>query len=183
MSLTKKQKKFIIDNYRNRSIEEIARSLSLSSSEVNKYLEARGLSVQKHKIKKSESFELKEFHLILILIFIALIAGIICFDKRLYISGDNAIYMDLGKSIARGKWMGHQTQYPFGFPLMLAIVQIISNNSLLAQKILIFLFYIGSIPILFYIFRGYIGNKWGFILSLITVLSTYLIEFSHYVMT
>ena len=161
MVLTKKQKKFVIDNYENKDINEIARDLNVSSAEVNKYLEARGITTEKQKIEKKRGIQFKNYYYVLIIVFTALVVGIICFDTNLYVSGDNAIYINLGKGIAEGKGMQGHTQYPFGFPLMLAIVQIISGDSLLAQKILVFLLYLGCIPLIFLVFKNYIGEKWS----------------------
>ncbi|MCK4966234.1 hypothetical protein KAS50_04345, partial [bacterium] len=68
---------------------------------------------------------------------LTLIAGIYCFDTKLYVSGDNVEFILLGKSMASGNGLGGAVKYPFGFPLLLAAAQILSNNSLIAQKILV----------------------------------------------
>jgi len=184
MALTKKQKKFVVEYYGKKEIEEIARELNVSREEIKKYISAKRLTIEEPVQTTVSSGQFKEYYYyIVILVAVAFIAGIMCFDSHLYISGDNAIYMNLGKGIAEGKGMGNNTQYPFFFPLLLAFVQLLSGNSLLAQKVLIFLFYLGTVPFLFLIFKHYLDKKWSFIITFLAVLSSFLIEFSHYVMT
>lgn len=117
------------------------------------------------------------------LIIISTLIGIYCFDSKLYVSGDNVEFIDLGKSIASGDGMGGHTKYPFGFPLLLAIMQMMFNQSLIAQKVLVLIMYIGSSALMFLVFRRYVGDIWAFCITSISICNPFMIEFSHYVMS
>ena len=62
-----------------------------------------------------------------------LLMGILLFDANLSLTGDNAQFINLGRSLADGHGLSEtiegepipHTKYPFGFPLLLAITHII----------------------------------------------------------
>ena len=62
-----------------------------------------------------------------------LLMGILLFDANLSLTGDNAQFINLGRSLADGHGLSEtiegepipHTKYPFGFPLLLAITDII----------------------------------------------------------
>ena len=101
--------------------EELAKALSVSEDEIRLYFKARGLKTEEPKVTGKFHPTLNfhpDVYFISIVILIAFIIGIICFDTKLYVSGDNAIFIELGNKIAAGKGMEGHTQYPFLFPLI-----------------------------------------------------------------
>ena len=80
----------------------------------------------------------------------------LAFNTKLSLSGDNAEFMLLGRSMAEGYGLAHThspdpqpaTKYPFGFPLMLAGVHTLAPGEIVPMKILVALHYIASIPLL-----------------------------------
>ena len=71
-----------------------------------------------------------------IVLFVHLVLSILVFDPRLHLGGDNAHYISLARSILSGK--GYKaiyspgepphTQYPFGYPVLLAMTMTISMS-------------------------------------------------------
>lgn len=88
--------------------------------------------------------------------------SILLFDPKLFTGGDNAVYIALAESIASGKGYKNiylpeeppHTQYPPGFPLLLAIFIAIFGKNILILKFVIFLTGVGAI-----IFMYNIANK------------------------
>ena len=180
MNLTKRQKKYIKNNYPKYSIQEIGKSLNINKSAIVEYLQNTGLYRAKSSKKK---LQFPHFTLPLILAVLAIIVGIYCFDSKLYVSGDNVEFIDLGKGIADGKGMMGHTKYPFGFPLLLSVTQLLFNQSLLAQKILVLLTYIFGSVFAFFVFKKYTGEYWALFIAFISITNPFVIEFSHYVMS
>ena len=79
------------------------------------------------------------------------------FDPRLSIIGDNAEFITLGRSLAQGSGLTYintveelpATKYPFGFPLALAVIQLLFPFSLNAMKILVAITFVASIPLIY----------------------------------
>lgn len=84
---------------------------------------------------------------------IYVLLSLLLFDPKLSTGGDNAVYLILAKSIAQGKGYLNlylpgapaHTQYPFGFPLLLAsVVWIVGGVNVIAAKLLVLLTGIGA---------------------------------------
>lgn len=81
------------------------------------------------------------------------ILSILLFDPKLFTGGDNAVYIILGESIASGKGYKNiylpeasaHTQYPPGFPLLLAIFISMFGKNILILKFVIFLTAAGAL--------------------------------------
>jgi hypothetical protein len=79
------------------------------------------------------------------------------FDPRLSIIGDNAEFITLGRAIAQGHGLTYintveqlpATKYPFGFPLVLAVVHLLYPFSLSAMKILVAATFVLSVPLIY----------------------------------
>ena len=92
-----------------------------------------------------------------------LLMGILLFDANLSLTGDNAQFINLGRSLADGHGLSEtiegepipHTKYPFGFPLLLAITDIIFPDNLIALKSLIVLLYAISIPLTYLLIRRF----------------------------
>jgi len=184
MNLTKRQKKYIKNNYPRNSIQEISKSLNVKIDVIVNYLRLTGLyQVPTKKRYSKKWFRTNNFYFSIVLLVLSIVIGIYCFDKKLYISGDNVEFIELGKSIAGGKGLSGNPKYPFGFPLLLALTQMLFNQSLLAQKVLVLLMYISSSVLVFLIFKRFIGERWAFLVTFLSVTNPFVIEFSHYVMS
>jgi hypothetical protein len=90
--------------------------------------------------------------LLLLVLFIYCALSILLFDPKLSTGGDNAIYIILAESISTGKGYKNiympdepeHTQYPFGFPLLLALFMLIFGSNILGLKVFILLFGCGA---------------------------------------
>lgn len=120
-----------------------------------------------------------------------LFMGILLFDANLSLSGDNAQFINLGRSIAAGHGLSEtlgdepvpHTKYPFGFPLLLAIVDILIPGSLIALKYFVVLLYAISIPLTYLLIRQFAELPVALGVSLLCLLSPPLLEYSHQVMS
>ena len=93
----------------------------------------------------------KRFILIILGVYLAL--SLLMFDPKLFTGGDNVVYAILAESISSGK--GYKdlylpgepphTQYPFGFPLMLAPFVLIFGTNILILKLVVLLTGIGAL--------------------------------------
>ncbi|KPK63554.1 hypothetical protein AMJ83_06510 [candidate division WOR_3 bacterium SM23_42] len=101
--------------------------------------------MSRKKVKKHSKETKNRFLLLFVGIFLLL--SLLLFDPKLFTGGDNAVYAILARSIARGK--GYKdlylpdeqphTQYPFGFPLLLAPLVLIFGTNVLMLKCLVLL--------------------------------------------
>ena len=184
MKLTKKQKKHIKTNYPKLSIQEISKKYHLKEEYILVYLKSNDLYQKTSGKEYSKKwFEKADFYLPLLIFVLAVIIGVYCFTTNLNVTGDNVDFMHLGNSIAEGNGMGGHTKYPFGYPLLLAIVQILFNKGIFAQKILSLILYIFSAVFMFLIFKRYIGEKWAFFVTFLSICNPIIIELSHQVMS
>lgn len=122
---------------------------------------------------------------------LGLLMGFLLFDSNLSLSGDNAQFINLGRSLAAGVGFAEtlgdtptpHTKYPFGFPLLLAIVDTIIPNSLIALKGLVVLLYAISLPLIYKLIRHYAEPSVSLCVTLLCLVSTPLLNFSHQVMS
>lgn len=122
---------------------------------------------------------------------LGLLMGILLFDSNLSLSGDNAQFIDLGHSLAAGNGLSEglndvpkpHTKYPFGFPLLLAIVHLIVPGSIIALKSFIVLLYALSIPLIYKFTRHYAAPPLSIFVATLCLISTPLLDYSHQVMS
>jgi hypothetical protein len=84
-------------------------------------------------------------YIILVLLIFASIMTVVNFNTSLSVSGDNAEFIILGRSLAAGHGMTLMsdpespvmTKFPFGFPLLIALVHTVVPNSLFALKLMV----------------------------------------------
>ncbi len=134
----------------------------------------------KKKIKFLENNP--KYGLIGIVVF-AFILGLFLLDFKLNLTGDNITFIELGKSVARGDGLGNSAKYPYIFPTLLAVVQLISGSGVVAQKLMVFILFIAAAPFLYLIFRKFTGVTWSLIIMTAVLSSPHLIEYSHYIMS
>lgn len=122
---------------------------------------------------------------------LGLLMGILLFDSNLSLSGDNAQFIDLGHSLAAGNGLSEglndipkpHTKYPFGFPLLLAIVHIIFPGSIIALKSLIVILYALSIPLIYKLIRLFSDPLLSLLVAMLCLISPPLLDYSHQVMS
>ena len=120
-----------------------------------------------------------------------LLMGILLFDANLSLTGDNAQFINLGRSLADGHGLSKtiegepipHTKYPFGFPLLLAITDIIFPDNLIALKSLIVLLYAISIPLTYLLIRRFTASPIALGVSALCLVSPLLLDYSHQVMS
>ena len=121
-----------------------------------------------------------------------LLMGLLLFDANLSLSGDNANFINLGRSLAGGLGLVEtigggdpipHTKYPFGFPLLLAGVEIAFPGNLIALKGLVVLLYAISIPLTYLLIRCFAGAPMALGVSALCLVSPPLLDFSHQVMS
>lgn len=190
MSLTRKQRKYIGSHHKRQTVEQMSQHLGVAPEAVAAHLRETGGPGSTGAAMfpaaggaPSDTERLLQRFMWLILAVVSLLVGIYCFDAKLYISGDNVDFMDLGSRILDGDIRLGYGKFPIGFPLLLAIAQAVSDQSLLAQKIFILLCYVSVAPLLYLMFEGLLGWRRAAMLALVSVMSPLLVEFSHYVMS
>ena len=122
---------------------------------------------------------------------LGLLMGILLFDSNLSLSGDNAQFINLGRSLAAGYGLSEtlgdtptpHSKYPFGFPVLLAIVDSIIPNSLIALKSFVLLLYAISLPLIYKFIRHYAEASLSLCVAILSLVSKPLLEFSHQVMS
>ena len=117
--------------------------------------------------------------------------GILLFDANLSLTGDNAQFINLGRSLAEGYGLSEtiegepipHTKYPFGFPILLAIVHILFPGNLIALKSLVVLLYAISIPLTYLLIRRFAPPPMALGVSALCLVSPPLLDYSHQVMS
>ena len=120
-----------------------------------------------------------------------LLMGILLFDANLSLTGDNAQFINLGRSLAEGHGLSEtiegepipHTKYPFGFPLLLAITHILFPGNLIALKSLVVLLYAISIPLTYLLIRRFASPPMALGVSALCLASPLLLDYSHQVMS
>lgn len=120
-----------------------------------------------------------------------LLMGILLFDANLSLTGDNAQFINLGRSLAEGYGLSEtiegepipHTKYPFGFPLLLAITHILFPDNLIALKSLVVLLYAISIPLTYLLIRRFAPPLRALGTSALCLASPLLLDYSHQVMS
>ena len=120
-----------------------------------------------------------------------LLMGILLFDANLSLTGDNAQFINLGRSLADGYGLSEtiegepipHTKYPFGFPLLLAIVHILFPSNLIALKSLVVVLYAISIPLTYLLIRRFAPSPIALGVSALCLASPLLLDYSHQVMS
>lgn len=131
------------------------------------------------------------FWLLPVLALAGLAMAVLLFDQNLSLSGDNAQFIVLGRSLASGHGLSEtlgiepipHTKYPFGFPLMLAVVEAIFPHNILALKGLVTLLYAFAIPMIYRFVRSYATTPMALSVCLLCLVSPALLNFSHQVMS
>lgn len=111
-----------------------------------------------------------------------LISSLVTFDPKLYVNGDNVDYMRLAESARHGVLWG-SAKFPPLFPWLLTLPQSIFGLALLPQKLLVWLFYIGSAILLMRRAQRSFPGRWGPPIAWIAMTLIPVLEYGHYVMS
>lgn len=102
-------------------------------------------------------------------------------------SADSAVYISLAKSLITGQgysYMGYtQVRYPFFYPLILAPVVKFSGKNFLLLRSVSVLMGIGSLGLIYIIFKRIRRQHWGVMLMLLTATSEFYYFFCHHVLS
>lgn len=120
------------------------------------------------KLTEPSRKSIKPITVFFILLAIQMILAILLFDPKLFTGGDNAVYINLGQALLEGK--GYRdlnkpdepihTQYPPGFPLMLAAVMMIFGQSIIALKLFVLFCGLTAFYLFFLISREFFKEKY-----------------------
>ena len=131
---------------------------------------------------------------------LALSLGAWTFDFKLSISGDNAEFITLSRSLAKGEGMSYinlpeptvSTKYPPGFPLALAPISALFGDSVwgdraipdyVIMKMLVVLTFAGAGACLFLLARDLVGETGAIAISLVGITNPLMLSFASQVMS
>ncbi|MEO0161785.1 MAG: glycosyltransferase family 39 protein [candidate division WOR-3 bacterium] len=118
------------------------------------------------------------------------ILSLLLFDPKLFTGGDNAVYIHLAEAIVTGKGYKNiylpdepsHTQYPPGFPLLLAVPFIIFGKNILLFKILIFLSGMGALAFFYLLSRKIFPENFTILISLYLSVPIFII-YNHWILS
>ncbi len=140
-------------------------------------------------IRPSVSINDKKIFLILMVIFI--IINILNFDPKLFLGGDNAHYLILAKSLITGQGyrdifmpdMPAHSQYPPGFPILLAPFVLLFSDNFIAIKLVIMLLSVGMFYFCYQLYKHYLTDRRWILALLLVTCSPIIIMYSHYILS
>ena len=133
----------------------------------------------------------KQLKILSVLAALGLIQAWVFFDWNPSLSGDNAVFMILGRALATGRGLVHinnpglpvETQFPPGFPALLAGVNLLYPGNLLAMKWFVSLLYALSIPLVYLLVSARESRVLAFVVAGFCLASAPLLSYSHAVMS
>ena len=119
-----------------------------------------------------------------------LTVGALFFEPELSSWGDNARHVVLANSLADGRGMreiNHPAAplhmiTPPGLPLMLAPLVAVDGDGILAMKLLVLLLFAASGPLLFWLAKDRLGDRWALVAAVTLLTNASAIHFSHLIM-
>lgn len=132
------------------------------------------------------------YHSVLILsLLLFVLLALLSFDPKPYLGGDNATYMLLAKSMIQGNgyrdiWapgMPPQTQYPFGFPLLLLPGIMLFPHSIIPLKFFVLALALASVALVAALGKKTLPRVQSLSLMFLLCLNVVFIEYSHWVLT
>lgn len=131
----------------------------------------------------------RERYIILGLLAVYLLFSILLFDPKPFVGGDNAAYVHLSRALASGRglvelWTPEQrphTQYPFGFPLLLAPISLL-GLPYVWYKIVPWLAGLAGIVFAWLFFRKRNAVA-ALAMALLTAVNVHYLEYGHWVLS
>lgn len=105
------------------------------------------------KLHRSDNKLFSKNRRVLLLLFIYILLSLLLFDPKLFVGGDNAVYIILAESIVGGDGYTDtylpdappHSRYPFGFPLILSLPLLIFSPNVIVLKLCLLLIGLGSV--------------------------------------
>ncbi len=96
-----------------------------------------------------------------------LLLSALLFDPKLYTGGDNAVYLILGRSLATGQGYTNlhlpgtppHTDYPPGFPALLALKQLLLGPDVISAKLMVVLFGLAGLFFIWRLLQRLLGDQ------------------------
>jgi hypothetical protein len=122
---------------------------------------------------------------------VALLLGILAFDKLPSTIGDNAEFVILGRALVEGKGFRNishpdarpATKYPPGFPVMLAAWATLFGSSVVSMKVHVVVCYVVAVGATFLLGRRLLGDALGMTAALLLTSSWTVLMYSHQVLS
>ncbi len=139
---------------------------------------------------KSEGSFISKHKVLLLFTIIYLILSFFLFDPKLFVGGDNAVYIILAESITSGKGYRNlhlpdespHTQYPFGFPLLLSLPILLFGTNIIILKLFVVLTSIGALFFMYRLCELFFREKVDFIMAFYISIPI-LITFNHWILS
>lgn len=110
-----------------------------------------------------------------------------CLNHDWIPSSDSAIYITLGKSLITGQgytYMGYtHVRYPFLFPAILASIIGLFGRNYFWMRLMVILMGVGSLGLVFLLFKRILDWRWGMVLMLLTGVSEFYHCYCHYILS
>jgi hypothetical protein len=122
---------------------------------------------------------------------ITFLLGAWTFDAKLSLSGDNAEFITLARSLAQGSGLTHintavpapATKYPPGFPLLLAPLELLAPGSWTPMKWIVLVTFTAAVPLFFLLMRTSLGTVPSLCAAAICLTLPLLQDYAHQVMS
>ncbi|MDH5684067.1 MAG: glycosyltransferase family 39 protein [candidate division WOR-3 bacterium] len=141
--------------------------------------------------KKIKGISLSDRNIFLILFLVFLILMILLYDPKLFLGGDNAHYIILGKSLLQGT--GYRdilapgspphTLYPPGFPLIIIPGLILFGDNYGLLKFIVIALALGSFAIFYSLLRRRTDSRNWLLPMAILAVSPIILEYSHWLLS
>ncbi len=122
---------------------------------------------------------------------LALVIATLTFAPQLDPQVDSADYIVLGQALRAGLGMRYihlpeaptPNRLPVGFPLLLAGIEWVAPNSVIARKVLVAACYVGAVILTFRLAAAYIAPRTAFLVTVLTALNPFVLGMARLVMS
>ncbi len=129
--------------------------------------------------------------ILLLLAVVSLGLGLWTFDDKLSLSGDNTEFIILAQSLAQGQGLTHihqpetrlATKFPFGFPLMLAPLELLFPAAWGPMKGLVLVCFVLAVPVYFLLVKERLGIVPGLVAAALCLSHPLLLDYAHQIMS
>lgn len=154
---------------------------------------SRGVGASTRNSRKALSERISPRAVVISSLLLNLVLCLLFFDPKPHTGGDNASYVVLAESILRtgdgytdhigpGPARPH-TQYPFGYPLLLAPIVALFGRSFLTLKAFSVLMSLGTVLFFALLARRLVDKKTWAVLSLAVGVNPVIVDYSHWVLS
>lgn len=136
-------------------------------------------------------FNKKNTQILILILLLNLLFNLMLFDPKLFTGGDNAVYISLAESIVSGN--GYRdifdpsnpphTQYPFGFPLLIAPILYLWGHNYIVMKLVIVLLCSAMLYFLWKTLQHISSPTITFFVVLLVAFNPDILHYSHWILT